>query len=1037
MAATRFLGASIVSYSATLGWGGQQSNLNVTLVEDPANGDLFSPPEVGAPVYFQFEGQRFGGILQNWRKSSDSGGNPLYDVSVVDPREVLNGVQLILSGYSGGTYGMPNIINIYGYLESFGFGFSQAQTTGIPWVNIIAALNQMVAAGYGGAFGNTITLKGYNYELDLSQIPLIPSYYRIGGDSISLMDFINEICEAGACDYFFTLERYNGIDFITLHTVSRAAQITQFGKISQFVNSVNAVSKDSGFEFINATTGKFVVGGSVIDIWYNYAQAGLSEQYQGVWPYWGLDFNGNAVIGIDNGDDHLMTLDARQVNVFGISSYYKTSIGELRAALDGQSSWEFYLQEQDNVQGNHYQKATKLGIIVNINGLTDILQSQQGQQQNVPPKVKPAKLAALKKKNIEAASNALVYDELREENVKRVYEYVRAFAQEYLGRRFMVRIPFLYTKVEDSGQVLTSQYPVDAGYIPESLFYSAYGQNLIPLDINSMLTDDGRIVAYCRFDNAQNYDFSELDPESLIPGDVNGGVFSMFVKCTVYPEPVYLDRQTGFSPRAIIELPGCVKEKTAAFNENIKLLYDGILGSAAQTAYANTYTQFGVDNFYAGMSPKPILPNICAVPLESRILTYGPWFAAGASGKMEFEKDESLVPWNFGDLSAMDFAGQAKVISALGNNQLQEFGQVEFAGSPQLNLGDILVQGGPYVTDVTVNISQSGITTVYTMNSWSGNYFKILRQQVDRNSQLSKNAQQMRRNFREAMKSRRSGRNGKYYSNREWAFTTPRRVNHSSHAMICGELIEEDQDVFSANVVLQPYYNTICQMGANYTGKAAMSIDGLFRPFSTDTDTTKLPHFEEPESGAEEPTVDELNPFGENTDINVCTTGNRLPDSLLLEDIQLSANTIYRGMALRGPLVISGWGYDIDGKPVPNESLDDPDAEPTDNFYANYKKRPDLWKTGPVDMRWDDDRKVWVASGGTKIVIGKTINSINKGTSGTVEIYEYNDTPGVEEEEYIGKDIESYALFDDVDEDKFVAVMRGAKGQNYIISWEC
>jgi hypothetical protein len=96
MAQTTFLGASIVSFSASLGWGGQTSQLNVTLVEDPANNDQFSPPGVGEPVYFVFGNNVFNGILQNWKHTHGPSGNPLIDVVVVDPREILSGVQLIL-----------------------------------------------------------------------------------------------------------------------------------------------------------------------------------------------------------------------------------------------------------------------------------------------------------------------------------------------------------------------------------------------------------------------------------------------------------------------------------------------------------------------------------------------------------------------------------------------------------------------------------------------------------------------------------------------------------------------------------------------------------------------------------------------------------------------------------------------------------------------------------------------------------------------------------------------------------------------------
>lgn len=123
----------------------------------------------------------------------------------------------------------------------------------------------------------------------------------------------------------------------------------------------------------------------------------------------------------------------------------------------------------------------------------------------------------------------------------------------------------------------------------------------------------------------------------------------------------------------------------------------------------------------------------------------------------------------------------------------------------------------------------------------------------------------------------------------------------------------------------------------------------------------------------------------------------------------LSVNRFYqmnqRFLALRGPLVISGWGFDTDGYPVPNASGEpkDLDAEGypkrirnpqdasggyqgyhgailgknqtwdsvkgkwndpyrEDTFYKGWGQRPDTWPVGPVDLRWDHKRKVWTAA---------------------------------------------------------------------------
>lgn len=132
----------------------------------------------------------------------------------------------------------------------------------------------------------------------------------------------------------------------------------------------------------------------------------------------------------------------------------------------------------------------------------------------------------------------------------------------------------------------------------------------------------------------------------------------------------------------------------------------------------------------------------------------------------------------------------------------------------------------------------------------------------------------------------------------------------------------------------------------------------------------------------------------------------------------------YRFMGLRGPMVYHAWGYDTEGYPVPNAGdepyafdafnrpmrfklkagqnggYEDDDAKQggfdpgapgqllvgfkgsiitktqkfngskwtkkkkLKQFYLNWGERSDLWKVGPIDLVWDDTRKVWTARGG-------------------------------------------------------------------------
>ena len=66
--------------------------------------------------------------------------------------------------------------------------------------------------------------------------------------------------------------------------------------------------------------------------------------------------------------------------------------------------------------------------------------------------------------------------------------------------------------------------------------------------------------------------------------------------------------------------------------------------------------------------------------------------------------------------------------------------------------------------------------------------------------------------------------------------------------------------------------------------------------------------------------------------------------------------------------MISGPGYDINANPVPSGSG-------PGGFLDDVFKRPDTWKTGPLDARWDDDKKIWIATGGGASIIAFSLTS--------------------------------------------------------------
>lgn len=80
-----------------------------------------------------------------------------------------------------------------------------------------------------------------------------------------------------------------------------------------------------------------------------------------------------------------------------------------------------------------------------------------------------------------------------------------------------------------------------------------------------------------------------------------------------------------------------------------------------------------------------------------------------------------------------------------------------------------------------------------------------------------------------------------------------------------------------------------------------------------------------------------------------------------------------RVIGLRGPLIVAGWGYGIDG------------TSPANLMGTSYLRDSSQHKAGPVDLLWDNRRKVWTAN---TLIPAKTANTFSaKGVTNKVKLY--------------------------------------------------
>src|SRR5690606_2458747 len=126
-----------------------------------------------------------------------------------------------------------------------------------------------------------------------------------------------------------------------------------------------------------------------------------------------------------------------------------------------------------------------------------------------------------------------------------------------------------------------------------------------------------------------------------------------------------------------------------------------------------------------------------AVPVRSNIDHYGPWYVMGAEGKIRYEQDDSLVPWNYGGFDGLNSAAQSSATEAVSNMVSDELGNIEIVGAPGLSIGSALTTGGPIVTNISCRVDTGGVTTNYIMRSYSPQFGSINRINADRFSKLN------------------------------------------------------------------------------------------------------------------------------------------------------------------------------------------------------------------------------------------------------------------------------------------------------------
>jgi len=1081
---TLFLGASVISFSSSLGWNGDQGQLEVELVEDRCRGesrvfydttgsprittepDFFNPPIIGSPVFFKFGLFSFGGILQNWEQQVDTKNGTTYRVIVTDGVEILEGCQVIINDYTGSTFFVPNLINAFGYNEELfsscdissslsslnpglpytpaaGFGGANIADDGMSWYQVRDAIQTLTAIPT--RYGGQLTFRDARYYVDISELPPLDANFRFTGDSLSIIEAISQVCGAAGMDFFTEILYFapntvpptfgstaghihaDVLKFIKIRVVSRQFQRLSaydvdftvgspidnrlaLGQISNFVGTGSGKNRSSrGLELRSDITNAFLVGDNRQDLWQQSYSGSGNAYTDTIWPFWGLDDNGFPIIGTGFNDDHNFTISTASFGpdlIAVLGPTYNIKMIELRTALTGMEEWSLYMWEEKTAIAAALEvDAAFTAEFINAIAAADVKPR--------PDDLKRTDTAAMKRAHKHAGVDLDNEGIDKVELQKRLFDIVRSYG-EMAGKRFLVALPLVCAAPADQTNAPFSLKlnwePSDGAWTDASIKLHALATALqqdSPI-LELLRQDDGRISSFTYFNTGnvvKLIDYSQLMPDDVIPINEN----ECYVRSNV-DEIVFLNPTALTYPRAVITVNNPVQIKANVAREFDAKILDALMGwltSVPREWLDKKAGTFGDDTNKLPLFPMPMLPLGAAVPLRSSTLSYGPWvttLALGPAAKTVYERDTSISPWAFGSTALMNYAGQVRVETQVTQQIVSEAGSFTIPGTPPGRLGAQLLVGGPEMTNISCEVSVGGVTSNVRLRTFVPNFGEIGRRRV----QILRRAGTNQQKFQRAFLRRQAGLlNRDVFAAYTRPFIEPDRWDrHSSHTVIAGEYIQDytqsTTGFMRTNVVITDLRKVLPEAYSEFEKKAVMDLGGLFRPFETSgVRGHGLPAF----SGvmptdANPVTAMSLNPFkitetlqgsGLGHDIEYIARGTGITAITDLSILKAGTygSELQRGLGLRAPMVLVGWGFDLNNKPVPNLTP----STPSSKFADNYLRRPELWKAGPLDVRWDESRGVWSAAGSV-FRIARLVEHLIPGGAAFAQLGSVNITSG-------------------------------------------
>lgn len=1030
----KFLNGYVVDVSSVMGRDGGSSAIQLRIIE-PNDASLVYPTS-GTACIFTIGGLEFGGILQR-RNYEESTSGYIWDFTLENASKVMDGVSVVLDGFEGYGYNAGNSTNIgslsspftteinnvwnpFAVRENYNyggiFGGSNTNSFGFPAADLLTLLEEISRGEHD--FGGKISYGQTLYTLDLTELKnIVPDNYRVDGPVRSLTTIISEITEVAGVSYLFTIDgspnEYGIIegDAIIKVKIMDNSDQPELGVIDTKITALKEDSKwiqsSSGRELTDAVTQKVVIGGQATRYWRASTNAGH------IFPVWGKLRNNEYLISAPITKDILDTILIPVVLDSG--EQYSCTPLEVWAAMAGREAWSAY-------------KVMK--------GDTEII-SNSNFTQSLVSKIESGEATPLDLYKTAARDRAYLTAVKENQRYQSIFNAVAAVGNDHWGKQFFVALP-----VEAGGISNNLKFTQDdKDYITSWEIAGSAWLEDTPISDVSFYDPDGKFKPTVTYSlgNTDVFDYSSFGTDYAL----GFGGITTFSGVSV-DDNIYWRKDIYGNTTAMV----LVTVPQVSYYSDETRLEDGLFQLAKLVFGINPDSEgavfakrMGYEGLKFSLPPLPVMPTQIGVAQQSTRYTYGPWYnSTQLNGKAELVQDTNLRPEVFGSTALMNEAAES--VAYVANTNLGEIdnGVVSTTTLPEYSLADRFAGQGPYITSINAKVGNGGWTTEYSFNSYTLQGGKLAKFDYDRIANIRKgniknlkeirdlyNLPPINKPFPRPPISRRvpdPSYNGfTLFMQRYNPFTKKRSgggvsVPEATNSMKGEEGGEESfvQGVTTTTVPASSRKNPTKSdddesVETKVVSDARDGNTGLFN---------KNHVF---------PTGKELNP---NWGIPKPYRGATIADTPtdLNPDIQEPKEKI-NTLAQAYPTLVSGWGFDVNGLPVPAKT--DGNGNPNGQFAENAGEDIALNKVGPFQMGWHKERQVWtpilpMVEGILTASIGAPSSPFNPNTQGRMKVlrgkgwhFDAEDIGGEAEEAVIvNRDPSLSVDIDDADGDVYV-----------------